>query len=74
MQRAFWYTGLVSGGLAAFVSLVVVAALLVNGAMFGTGVVASVGDPVEGDMDHGGDTGLLGHPRDRGLGRGGPRQ
>ena len=57
MQRAFWYTGLASGGLAAFVSLVVVAALLVNGAMFGTGVVASVGDGDGGEMDHGGGTG-----------------
>jgi nitrite reductase (NO-forming) len=53
MQRAFWYTGLASGGLAAFVSLVVVAALLVNGAMFGSGVVASVGDGDTGEMDHG---------------------
>jgi nitrite reductase (NO-forming) len=54
MQRAFWYTGLASGGLAAFVSLVVVAALLVNGAMFGSGVVASVGDGDSGEMDHSG--------------------
>jgi nitrite reductase (NO-forming) len=57
MQRAFWYTGLASGGLAAFVSLVVVAALLVNGAMFGSGVVASVGDGDTDGMDHGGGTG-----------------
>jgi nitrite reductase (NO-forming) len=54
MQRAFWYTGLASGGLAAFVSLVVVAALLVNGALFGSGVVASVDDGTAGEMDHGG--------------------
>lgn len=53
MQRAFWYTGLASGGLAAFVSLVVVAALLVNGAMFGSGAVASVDDGAPGEMDHG---------------------
>jgi nitrite reductase (NO-forming) len=60
MQRAFWYTGLASGGLAAFVSLVVVAALLVNGAMFGSGVVASVGDGDTGGMDHGGGGGAAG--------------
>ncbi len=58
MQRAFWYTGLASGGLAAFVSLVVVAALLVNGALFGSGVVASVDGGTTGEMNHGGGTGV----------------
>lgn len=57
MQRAFWYTGLASGGLAAFVSLVVVAALLVNGAMFGSGVVASVDDGGAAGTDQAGTTG-----------------
>ena len=51
MQRAFWYTGLATGGLVAFVSMAIVAALLVNGAL-GTGAVAAV--PGEGsEMDHG---------------------
>ena len=35
MQRAVWYTGLAGGGLAAFLSLVVVGSLVVNGAMGG---------------------------------------
>jgi len=36
MQRAFWYTGLIGGGTAMFISLTIVGAIVVNGAFPGT--------------------------------------
>jgi nitrite reductase (NO-forming) len=54
MQRAFWYTGLAGGGVAAFVSLVVVGALVVNGTMLASGTAAQDGIPAASQpMDHG---------------------
>ncbi|MGH2356512.1 MAG: multicopper oxidase domain-containing protein [Candidatus Limnocylindria bacterium] len=65
MERAFWYTGLVGGGMALFGSLVIVAALAVNSMMpptstadiAGTGATAApdasgaASAPVEADPD-----------------------
>lgn len=47
MQRAFWYTGLVGGGTALFLSLVVVGSLLVNGMTGGDAPAASGGPAAE---------------------------
>ncbi len=41
MQRAFWYTGLVGGGTAFFISLIVVGSLLVNGMIAATAPAAT---------------------------------
>ncbi len=43
MQRAFWYTGLVGGGTAFFVSMVVVGSILMNGVIAG-GVAPTMSD------------------------------
>jgi nitrite reductase (NO-forming) len=51
MQRAIWYTGLAGGGLAAFLSLVVVGSLVVNGALGGTGAPAGAPEASQ-PMDH----------------------
>lgn len=49
MQRAFWYTGLIGGGTAMFISLTIVGAIVVNGAFPG-----SSGDPAsEPAANHG---------------------
>lgn len=47
MQRAFWYTGLVGGGTALFLSLVVVGSLLVSGVTGGDAPAASGGPATE---------------------------
>ncbi|MDQ2689550.1 MAG: multicopper oxidase domain-containing protein [Chloroflexota bacterium] len=44
MQRAFWYTGLAGGGMAAFLSLVLVGSLLVNNLRVGDGAPAGGGE------------------------------
>ena len=51
MQRAIWYTGLAGGGLAAFLSLVVVGSLVVNGALGNIGAPAGAPDASQ-PMDH----------------------
>ncbi|HEX7173023.1 MAG TPA: multicopper oxidase domain-containing protein [Candidatus Limnocylindria bacterium] len=51
MQRAIWYTGLAGGGLAAFLSLVVVGSVVVNGALGGTVAPADTPDASQ-PMDH----------------------
>ncbi len=57
MQRAFWYTGLVGGGTALFIGLVVVGSLLVNGLNVGRGATSTSGGPAATDTtDHGGGT------------------
>ena len=54
MQRAFWYTGLAGGGMAAFLSLVLVGSFLVNGITVGGNAPADGGVPAATDaMDHG---------------------
>ena len=56
MQRAFWYTGLVGGGMSAFLSLVFVGSIIVSGMSGGVG--APVESPASPDHsgDHGGGT------------------
>jgi nitrite reductase (NO-forming) len=57
MQRAFFYTGIAGGGLALFVSLVLMGSLVVNGAMVGAnGETPDTGAPAASqDMAHDGD-------------------
>ena len=55
MQRAFWYTGLVGGGIAAFMSLVVVGSILMNGVVAG-GVAPAMSDETT-VITHGADVG-----------------
>jgi nitrite reductase (NO-forming) len=51
MQRAFWYTGLVGGGMSLFLTLVVVGSLLMNAAAVGsTGSAASVDPDASGHV------------------------
>lgn len=57
MQRAFWYTGLVGGGTALFIGLMVVGSLLVNGLNVGRGAQSTSGEPAATDTtDHGSGT------------------
>ena len=57
MQRAFWYTGLAGGGMAAFFSLLVVGSLLVNGVTAASGAPEAGGGPVATDhASHAGGT------------------
>jgi nitrite reductase (NO-forming) len=57
MQRAFWYTGLAGGGTVFFLSLVIVASLVLNGLTLGASP-ATAQEPEPGDAashgDHGG--------------------
>ena len=55
MQRAFWYTGLVGGGTAFFISMVVVGSILMNGVVAG-GAVPTKGDEATA-ASHGADDG-----------------
>ena len=45
MQRAFWYTGLVGGGMSLFLTLALVGSLLLNAAAVGSTGSADGGDP-----------------------------
>jgi nitrite reductase (NO-forming) len=59
MQRAFWYTGLAGGGTVFFISLVMVASLVLNGLTIGASpAVADEGSAPEpaSHADHGGGT------------------
>jgi nitrite reductase (NO-forming) len=47
MHSAYWYTGLVGGGLSAFVSLVVVGSLVVGGAGLGAGAGSAEPDQMD---------------------------
>lgn len=51
MQRALWYTGLAGGGITAFLSLVVVGSILVNGTMAATGT-AQAGSSADDGIGH----------------------
>jgi nitrite reductase (NO-forming) len=55
MQRAFWYTGLVGGGTAFFISLIVVGSLLMNGVAAAGAPSATGGDAPA--SNHGNDSG-----------------
>jgi nitrite reductase (NO-forming) len=52
MQRAFWYTGLVGGGVTAFLSLAFVGSIIINGMAGGVGAAAPTHPP--GSHDGGG--------------------